>query len=259
MGHRTALRPAGTAPSATRCGHRPCAPWHWPSESRWASGGPRPCTACSGSSWWTWMLAGAGACSAATGWPAACTCPSTCWTSPSSSSHSYWQPQCSMDLSQGSYSRAPWSTCHSLGTSAGTVRPSRRQEPWGDGPVTQAGVWGPAAARPEASLHPGSRYEVSRGWGWVGAVCTEIGRFGKGVNGWGRGSGSTPVHPLTQQVSLGTDCVPGEVLGAGSWGEQNKINILPLGLMVRQVNTCSAEYCPEEREFRGKFEKASLR
>lgn len=98
-------------------------------------------------------------------------------------------------LIAGSYSRAPWSTCHSLGTSAGTVRPSRRQEPWGDGPVSQAGVWGPAAARPEASLHPGSRYEVSRGWGRVGAVCTEIGRFGKGVNGWGRGCWLHPCSP----------------------------------------------------------------
>ena len=73
------------------------------------------------------------------------------------------------------------------------------------------------------------------------------------------GAGSTPVHSLTQQVSLGTDCVSGEVLGDGSWGEQNKINILPLGLMVRQVNTWSAESCPEEREFRGKFKKALLR
>ena len=142
MGHGTALWPGGTSPSATQCRHRPCAPRHGPSESWWASGGPRPCTACSGSSWWTWMLAGAGACSAATRWPAACTCPSTCWTSPSSSSHPYWQPQCSMDLLQGSCSGAPWSTCHSLGTSTGTVRPSRRQEPWGDSPVSQAGCGG---------------------------------------------------------------------------------------------------------------------
>lgn len=69
--------------------------------------------------------------------------------------------RCSTDLSQGSCSGAPWRTCHSLGTSTGTVRPSRRQEPWGDSPVSLAGVRGPAATRPEASLHPGSRYEVS--------------------------------------------------------------------------------------------------
>ena len=259
MGHGTTLWPGGTSPSATQCRHRPCAPRHGPSESWWASGGPRLCTACSGSSWWTWMLVGAGACSAATRWPAACTCPSTCWTSLSSSSHPYWQPQCSMDLLQGSCSGAPWSTCHSLGTSTGTVRPRRRQEPWGDSPVSQAGCGGqlPRGQRLPFIQEAGTR--SPQAGGWVGAVCTEIGSFSKGVNGRGWGAGSTPVHPLTQQVSLGTDCVPSKILGAGSWGEQNKINILPLGLMVRQVNTCSAEYCPEEREFRGKFKKALLR
>lgn len=195
MGHGTALWPGGTSPSATQCRHRPCAPRHGPSESWWASGGPRPCTACSGSSWWTWMLAGAGACSAATRWPAACTCPSTCWTSPSSSSHPYWQPQCSMDLLQGSCSGAPWSTCRSLGTSTGTVRPSRRQEPWGDSPVSQAGCGGqlPRGQRLPFIQEAGTRSPQARGW--VGAVCTEIGSFGKGVNGRGWGCWLHPCSP----------------------------------------------------------------
>ncbi|KAM7233924.1 hypothetical protein CapIbe_016060 [Capra ibex] len=68
-------------------------------------------------------------------------------------------------------------------------------------------------AQPEARALGRRPCEPGRG---VGASCCEA-----------RGFPSS-----RKQVSLGTNCVPGEVLGAGSWGEQNKINILPLGLML---------------------------
>ncbi|XDA82946.1 hypothetical protein R6Z07F_012841 [Ovis aries] len=71
---------------------------------------------------------------------------------------------------------------------------------------------GDSEAQPEARALGRRPCEPGRG---VGASCREARGF----------------PSFRKQVSLGTNCVPGEVLGAGSWGEQNKINILPLGLM----------------------------